>query len=173
MKLTHLAGTLLLLSTLLPLGSAPAQTAPAQALPDTPSFTRPVLTLRPPAHADGPFEGENGLVHNSPAFAQKPARNLDWRFLAAHGVYASALAFDLMLTKQGVSHGCEEASQALGPYPGTGRIVGYGLGEFAAVMTLDYLLKRTHVTGLSYIGAGIGTFKHVRGGMAWTRTNCL
>jgi len=100
-------------------------------------------------------------------------RNLDWRFVAAHAIYAGALAFDLRETSVGVGHGCEEASSNLGPFPSNGRLVAVGSLEFGLVTTMDYLLKRTRVPGLSYVGAAIGTFKHARGGYAWTRTNCL
>lgn len=116
---------------------------------------------------------ERMIVHNTPSVAPRTPRNLDWRFLAAHGVYAGALSFDLYLTARGVSNGCEEASSNLGPFPSNKRIVGYGLVEFGLVTTMDYFLKRTHVPGLSYVGAGIGTFKHQRGGRAWLRTDCL
>lgn len=156
------AAILFLLAMLLPLGSAPAQTFP-----------------------DAPYMSAT-IVHNSPSslsFEQpKPVRTFDWQFIATHATYGASLAVDLAMTKIGVGHGCEEANGALGPYPGTGRIVGYGIAEFAAVTTLDYGLKRLgqHLEAprwmqdtMGMLGASIGTFKHARGAMAWTRTNCL
>ncbi len=144
-------------------------------LPDAPH-----LKMRSPAKTYSP--DERMIVHNSPAASAKSSRNLDWQFLAAHGMYAGALTFDLLETSRGVSNGCEEASQALGPHPGTGRIVGYGIGEFAVVTAMDYGLRRwgQHIDSpqwmqraLGTLGASIGTFKHARGGYKWTRTGCL
>lgn len=117
---------------------------------------------------------QSGEVHNSPSFALKSPRNLDWHFITAHSVYAGSLAFDMTVTKIGVSNGCHEANGALGPHPSTGRIVGYGLAEFGAITAMDYLLKRTHIPALSYVGASIGTFKHISGGRQWLQQGgCL
>lgn len=145
------AGFLFLLAFLLPLGSAPAQN-----LPDAPYMSATT-------------------VHNSPASFDHPRvqRSLDWRFISAHGIYASALVFDDLVTIRGVSHGCAEANPDLGPRPTGKQLAIHGAIEFAAVTAMDYLLKRTHVPGLSYVGVGIGTLKHVRGGVEWVRTNCL
>lgn len=141
----------------------------------------PALKTRPPGkttwHDDAPFVGENVVVHNypnAPIPQKNRTSNLDWRFITAHAVYGASEAFDLTLTKRGVSHGCQEANYALGPYPSTGRIVGYGIGEFVALTTMDYFLKRTHVPGLSYVGATIGTIKHITGGKEWlNQPGCL
>lgn len=123
---------------------------------------------------DAPYMSAT-TVHNSVSYSQqKPSRNLDWRFITAHGIYGASLAFDMTLTKIGTSHGCAEANGALGKFPSTGRIVGYGLAEFGAITTMDYLFKRTHIPALSYIGASIGTFKHVSGGREWLQQGgCL
>lgn len=148
-----------------------ASLAHAGELPDAPH-----LKMRPPEvmQDDGPFQGENNIVHNLPTqVIAGPPRNLDWRFITAHGVYAGAVAFDLLETSRGVSHGCAEASSNLGPHPSDKKLIAYGLIEFSLITTMDYFLKRSHVPGLSYVGAGIGTFKHVRGGYKWTRTGCL
>jgi len=151
---------LLALAVLLPSSSAPAQNLP-----------------------DAPYLSATTVHNYSPSYQQaKSPHKLDWGFLAIHGIYAAALASDLSLTSIGVSHHCEEASQGLGPYPSTGRIVGYGLAEFAVVTVGDYGLKKLgrHLgapqwmqNSFGSLGAGIGTFKHTRGSMAWTRTNCL
>lgn len=127
-------------------------------------------------------EVHNYPVHNSRAFAVREQRIFDRSFLAIHAIHGASLATDLYLTSRGVSHGCEEASSNLGPYPSTGRIVGMGIAEFGGVLALDASMKAlagnknlprwVGIFGGS-IGAGVGTAKHLNGSLAWTRTNCL
>ena len=151
--------------------------ATAGELPDAPH-----LKMRGPIETYGP--DERMIVHNSPS-AFTPVgehRVFDWQFVAVHGVYAGALAFDLALTSRGVGNGCEEASSNLGPHPSNNRIVAFGLAEFSGVVALDAGMKalaryqripRWLATAGGSLGAGIGIVKHLRGGMAWTRTACL
>jgi hypothetical protein len=149
----------------------------AENLPDAPSLkarTHGFVMVAP---------GDPNVVHNSPStLKSETTRTLNWQFLTANGIYAAATTFDLLETSRGVSNGCEEASQALGPHPSTGRIVGYGIAEFAGITAVDYGLKRwarhigtpTWMQGaLGTLGASIGTFKHVHGGYKWTQTGCL
>jgi hypothetical protein len=118
---------------------------------------------------------EANIVHNSPSYAPEPPRNLDWRFLTAHGVYAGSVIFDDLITMKGLGRPCGfvEGNSDLGPNPSAQKMAIHGLVEFAAVTTMDYFLKRTHVPGLSYIGAGIGTAKHLHGGIQWLNTGCF
>lgn len=125
-------------------------------------------------------------VHNYPVHESREAREhvriLDKSFFTIHGIYAGSLATDLYFTNLGVSHGCEEASSNLGPYPSTGRIIGTGLAEFGGVLALDAGMKALArnkkmprwfgVLGGS-LGAGVGTYKHLDGASQWLRTNCL
>ncbi len=115
------------------------------------------------------------VVHNSPSYAPESTRNLDWRFLTAHGVYAGAVIFDDLITMKGLGRPCGfvEGNSDLGPNPTAKSMAIHGLVEYAAVTTMDYFLKRTRVPGLSYIGAGIGTAKHLHGGIQWLNTGCF
>ncbi len=118
---------------------------------------------------------EANIVHNSPSHEPVSQRNLDWRFLTAHGVYAGAVIFDDLITMKGLGRPCGfvEGNNDLGPNPTAKSMAIHGLVEFAAVTTMDYFLKRTHVPGLSYVGAGIGTAKHLHGGIQWVNTGCF
>jgi hypothetical protein len=120
-------------------------------------------------------DGEANIVHNSPSRRPESPRNLDWRFLTAHGVYAGAVVFDDLITMKGLGRPCGfvEGNNELGPNPTAKSMAIHGLVEFAAVTTMDYFLKRTRVPGLSYIGAGIGTAKHLHGGIQWLNTGCF
>ena len=120
-------------------------------------------------------DAEANIVHNSPSHAPESPRNLDWRFLTAHGVYAGAVVFDDLITMKGLGRPCGfvEGNNELGPNPTARSMAIHGLVEFAAVTTMDYFLKRTRVPGLSYIGAGIGTAKHLHGGIQWLNTGCF
>jgi hypothetical protein len=142
-----------------------------------------VYPARPSSFTPGPANPPNApsadyeanIVHNSPSYAPEPPRNLDWRFLTAHGVYAGAVIFDDLITMKGLGRPCGfvEGNSDLGPNPSAQKMAIHGLVEFAAVTTMDYFLKRTHVPGLSYIGAGIGTAKHLHGGIQWLNTGCF
>lgn len=113
---------------------------------------------------------------------QKKQRLVDWSFVATHAVYGSMLAWDLKNTAVGVSNGCQEASSNLGPFPTNKKIVTNGIIEFSAVTIGDLGLKALgrHLGTPKWLSitfgstaASIGTFKHTRGALAWTRTNCL
>jgi hypothetical protein len=132
----------------------------------------PVVNIQPnPPSTDA----EANVVHNSPSHKPEAAKNLDWRFLTAHGVYAGAVTFDDLITMKGLGRPCGfvEGNSDLGPNPTAKSMAIHGLVEFAAVTTMDYFLKRTRVPGLSYIGAGIGTAKHLHGGFQWLNTGCF
>jgi hypothetical protein len=120
-------------------------------------------------------DNEANIVHNSPSRILESPKNLDWRFLTAHGVYAGAITFDDLITMKGLGRPCGfvEGNNELGPNPTAKSMAIHGLVEFAAVTTMDYFLKRTRVPGLSYIGAGIGTAKHLHGGFQWLNTGCF
>lgn len=112
-----------------------------------------------------PFVGEANIVHNNIVIGAR--RNLDWQFLTAHGVYLGAIAFDLTATNHGLHSPCGYTEGGGYGARSIGGIARNDLIEFAAVTTMDYLLKRTQVRGLSYIGAAIGTAKHAHGGAEW------
>lgn len=134
--------------------------ASASELPDAPHLSMSAaVTLDP------------NVVHNTPSFSPKAPRNLDWRFLTAHGVYASAVAFDGLVTAKGLGRPCGfvEGNTDLGQNPSVKKIAIYSLVEFSAVTAMDYVFKRTRMPGLSYIGASIGTIKHVHGGTQWVK----
>jgi len=132
----------------------------ASELPDAPH-----LSMRQPVTPDP------NVVHNTPSYAPKPPRNLDWRFLTTHGIYAGSVAFDGLVTAKGLGRPCGlvEGNSDLGQNPSAKKIAIHGLVEFSAVTTMDYLFKRTRIPGLSYIGASIGTVKHVHGGTQWVK----
>ncbi len=134
-------------------------TMSASELPDAPH-----LNIRPAT-------GDPNVVHNTPSDTSKSPRNLDWRFLTAHGIYAGSVAFDGLITAKGLGRPCGlvEGNTDLGPNPSSKKIAIHSLVEFAAVTMMDYFLKRTHVSGLSYVGASIGTIKHVHGGAQWVK----
>lgn len=114
--------------------------------------------------------------------APDKSRVFDWQFATVHSVYAGSLIFDDLLTSRGVSHGCAEANQDLGIHPSARQLAIHGLIEFGLVTAGDAGLKalgrrqdvpRWLSRTVGSLGAAIGTFKHVQGGMAWTQTNCL
>lgn len=117
------------------------------------------------------FDGENNVVHNAPStLVHKPEpRNFDWRFIAAHGVYASSIAFDVYATNKGEHMPCGYAEGGGYGAKTTGTLVRNDLIEFGLILGMDYMLKRTHVPGLSYVGSTIGTAKHLRGGAQWVQ----
>ena len=141
--------------------------SPAQQLPDA-AYMRAT-------------EIHNYPVHNT-HFEARTYRIFDWEFIGTHSIHAASLATDLYLTSRGVSHGCEEASSNLGPYPSTVKIVGMGIAEFGGVLALDAGMKALARSKKlprwfgdlgGSLGAGVGTAKHLSGSLAWTRTNCL
>jgi hypothetical protein len=145
-----------------------ANCAFAGTFPDSPGATRSAIV-----------EYE---VHNAPAKIQRDSPVVDWSFLAVHSAYASALVFDDLMTSRGVSHGCAEANPDLGPRPSTKQLAVHGAIEFGFVVAGDVGLKALgkHLGAPAWLsrtfgslGAAIGTGKHIQGGIAWTRTNCL
>jgi|SRR6266850_1545746 len=118
------------------------------------------------------------LVHNTPSHQAGRERIVDWSFLMGHGVYAGSLAFDSYETAKNVGTCAMEGNPDLGTDPGNKRLVIHGLVEFGAVVAGDALIKwavqrnnvpRWFVRPLGVMAAGIGTGKHIRGGMQWVR----
>ena len=130
--------------------------------------------------------GEWMIVHNTPgrAVADKPNRIFDWQFMAVHGVYGAAVAFDDYVTIRGLGPTCPfvEGNPDLGPNPSAKSVAIHGAVEFASVVVGDALLKwygrRTDAPQwvqhmLGSVAAAIGTGKHLHGGYLWTQTGCL
>jgi hypothetical protein len=152
-----------------------AQNANHDNLPDGP---RPQLTTRPIAHVDGPFEGENAVVHNLPSYAAPPRQDriFDWSFILGHSIYAGASAFDSYETAKHVGVCASEGNPDLGSDPSNRRLIVHGVIEFGAALAGDALIKwagqknrvpRWLNQPLGLVAAGVGTAKHVKGGMDW------
>jgi hypothetical protein len=156
-----------------------AQNANHNDLPDGP---KPQLTIRPIAHVDGPFEGENAVVHNLPSAAAPPRQDriFDWSFILGHGIYAGSSAFDSYETAKNLGSCAFENNADLGRNPSNKSLAVHGAVEFSAVLAGDALIKwagqKNHVPRwlnqpLGLMAAGIGTGKHLKGGMDWVK-NC-
>lgn len=136
----------------------------------SPPILAAILALALPCSAlpDAPYMAST-QIHNTASYAPLPPRNLDWRFLTAHSLYLSSIIFDTETTQWGLHQPCGfvEGGAYGGPHPSRVQMYrNFGI-EFAAVTTMDYLFKRTHVPGLSYVGSTIGTLKHAHGGALW------
>lgn len=150
--------------------------ANAGELPNAPSHS-----MRAPIETYSP--DEQMIVHNTPARSKEDKfRVFDWQFVAVHGVYAGSLVFDDLVTSRGVANGCAEANPDLGPRPSSKQLALHGLLEFGLVVGGDAGLKALgrHMDApvwlsrtFGSLAAAIGTGKHIRGGYAWTQTNCL
>jgi len=120
------------------------------------------------------------LVASTPSQGQEipnhPQRLIDWSFVTTHAVYGAANAFDGYETARHVGVCAAEGNPDLGPNPTSKSIAIHSAVEFGAVVTGDLLLKwwgrhqgvpRWLNNSFSSVGAGIGTFKHIRGGSQW------
>lgn len=149
-------------------------TARAGELPNAPH-----LSMRAPTETYSP--DERLRVHNYPNRRIVEAdrnRIFDWSFILGHGIYAGSLAFDSYETARNVGTCASEGNPDLGTDPGNRRLVVHGLVEFGAVLAGDALIKwagrRNNVprwlnTSVGVMAAGIGTAKHLNGGMQWVR----
>ncbi len=120
------------------------------------------------------------LVASTPSHGQEipnhPQRLIDWSFVTTHALYGAANAFDGYQTAAHVGVCAAEGNPDLGSNPTSKSIAIHSAVEFGAVVTGDLLLKwwgrhqqipRWLNNSMSGLGAGIGTFKHVRGGSQW------
>lgn len=129
---------------------------------------------------DAPSHSAAMVVHNAPgsAMVTRPPRIVDWSFVAGHAAYAGAAAFDNWETARGLGNCAWEGNPDLGRNPSAKRIAIHGFAEVSAVTAGDYLLKWYGIRHGSprwlnmlsgELGAGIGTGKHLQGGMQWVR----
>jgi hypothetical protein len=138
----------------------PSQHDPSgQILPDAPS------TLHQSSNV-GHLDRRGNLVYPN----DKPKKILTKPFLGAHAIFLASTVFDVEMTHQGLAHHmCVEQNGT--PHPSRGELYQSQLLQFAAVSGVDLLLQAAHLKFAPYMGAIIGTIKHVDGGTRWA-TGC-
>ena len=131
----------------------------AQILPDAPSTLSKSSNL-------AQLDRNGNLVYAD----DKPRKILTKPFLAAHAIFLAATVFDVEMTHQGLAHHmCVEQNGS--PHPSRGELYQSQLLQFAAVSGVDLLFQAAHLQFAPYMGAIIGTIKHVDGGTRWA-TGC-
>ncbi|HEY6766522.1 MAG TPA: hypothetical protein VI386_17320 [Candidatus Sulfotelmatobacter sp.] len=92
----------------------------------------------------------------------------DKKFIAAHSFFLGSLVYDAELTHQGLAHHrCVEGNSHLGTHPGRGEIYGKSLLAFSAITGADWLIGKTGIRYLPYLGATAGSAFHLSGGSKW------
>lgn len=154
-------------------------------LPNAPSSVR---AMPSPTETYGP--DERMIVHNTPDHDPPTYKLVDRQFVIVHALYLGAAAFDYYTTVRGLANTgygpgqCDyhEGNRDLGPHPHSGRVVGYAIGEVAAVVAGDLALKalgrhlrvpKIVATLVSSGPAMYGIGMHVHGGMGWVKTGCF
>ena len=147
------------------------QSLPYAAIPDAPGFDV--------SEAREPFV--LGLTDNSkaPIAPSVPAREPVWdkKMWAAHFVLASSMIFDVEMTHEGIAHHrCVEGNSDVRSYPSRSELYLDNLKQFAPIVVMDWLgsaafrahhLPRWARMSLGYLGPGIGSAKHFKGGIDW------
>ena len=132
----------------------------AQILPDAPSTVRNSNNI-------GYLDRRGNLVYPN----DKPRKLLSKPFLAAHAVFLAATVFDVETTHQGLAHHMCVEQNGSSPLPSRGELYKTHLLEFGAFTGMDLLFQAAHFKGAPYVGAIVGTIKHVNGGTRWI-TGC-
>jgi hypothetical protein len=129
-------------------------------LPDAPS------TLRNSTNV-GHLDRKGNLVYPN----DRPRKLFTKPFLAAHAVFLASTVFDIEVTHQGLAHHMCVEQNGSSPRPSRGDLYKIHLLEFAAFTGMDTLFQAAHFKGAPYVGAIVGTIKHVNGGTRWV-TGC-
>lgn len=118
-----------------------------------------------------PYE-PSSIPHQPAVPLEKRATVWNKKFIAAHAVFLGAIVYDAELTHQGLAHHkCVEANTSFGTHPSRGEIYGKSLLAFGAIGGMDWLLAKTGIRYVPYVGPAFGSAIHFTGGSKWL-TDC-
>lgn len=138
-------------------------------LPDSPGSTVPAMP--------DTFVWSLTEPTQQPTMAPPRVPIWDKKMWAANIVFAGAIIFDVESTHQGIAHHrCVEGNTDLSKKPSRGELYGNNLEVFIPIVVMaasgalagrSAHLPRWAWKAMGYIGPGIGTFKHLSGGIHW------